>query len=383
MPHHERVHHALPLGGGWWRGPAPASGRCEHVLAGLGIEAGGPLPDSSWRLRLARDGTGPDLRAAAADPGDPAARAHWIAARLHAAREAWRAEPPVPEFMAVLNLTPDSFSDGGELLRPGALEQAARERLEEGARWLDLGAESTRPGARPVPAEAQLERLLPALEALRGVPARLSVDTRCAQVARACLDAGAVMVNDVSALSDPEMGPLIAERGCLVVLMHMRGTPEDMAQRAIYRMVLGEVADELAARAAHALRCGIRPEQIYLDPGLGFAKNAEQSLELVARLGALRALGFPLLVGPSRKSFLAGPLGGKPPAERDFGTAGAAALCAAHGSAILRLHRGVPAWEAVRAAAAAAAAARRGQGREAGHAEGRASPLPAAEEARW
>lgn len=358
VPGYEREHHALPLGSGWWRAPAARTSTCEHRLRALGVLPGPELPDGAGAYRLLPGFGDPDPRRAAQDPDQPEARAHWIAARLAAAAGACAVPAPPPAFMAILNLTPDSFSDGGELLPPGALERAAAARLAEGASWLDLGAESTRPGAAAVAAEAQLGRLLPALAALKGCAARLSVDTRSAAVAAACLDAGAHMVNDVSALADPGMGPLVAARGCPVVLLHTRGTPAEMGGRALYRHLLGETADELAAAVRRALQAGIRPEQIHLDPGIGYAKTAQQSLELLGRLRALRALGFPLLVGPSRKSFLAAVLGERPPQERDGGTAGAAALCAAQGAAILRLHRGGDTWDAARVAAAAAAAAR-------------------------
>ncbi|TAH39232.1 MAG: dihydropteroate synthase [Planctomycetota bacterium] len=358
LPGYEREHHAVPLGGGWWRGPAARTSTCERRLRELGVLLGPELQDGACGYRLLPEFEGPGARDAAGDPDQPETRAHWIAARLAAALAAAGTPPPPPQFMAVLNLTPDSFSDGGELLAPGAVEAAAAARVAEGARWLDLGAESTRPGATAVAVEVQLQRLLPALRAVRGCGALVSVDTRSAAVAAACLDSGAAMINDVSGLEDPDMGPLLARHGCPVVLLHMRGTPADMAQRAGYRHLLGAVADELAARVHRALAAGIRPAQIYLDPGIGFAKTAQHSLELIGRLGALRALGFPLLVGPSRKSFLGAVLGGRPPRERDGGSAGAAAVCAAQGAAILRLHRGGAVWDAVLVAAAAAAAAR-------------------------
>ncbi len=327
------------------------------------MEAGDPLPDGSWTYRLAAGPRPVDPEAAAGDPEDPRARAHWIAARLDTARRAWARPLPAPVWMAILNLTPDSFSDGGRLLSGGGQVDGERVRAEaaahaaEGAAWLDLGAESTRPGAPPVPAEVQLGRLLPALEAVQDLGPALSVDTRSATVAAACLAAGASMVNDVSALSDPEMAAVAAAAGARLVLMHMRGTPADMQRRCRYAFLLGQVADELAARVPRALAAGVPATRILLDPGFGFAKDAGQTLELLGRLDALRALGFPILAGPSRKSFLAAVLPGLAPAARDAATAGAAALCAARGAAILRLHRGQPAWDALRAAHAAGAAA--------------------------
>jgi len=356
VPHYHRPQHAFPLGEGWWRGPACGATACQRALERLGLEPGGILPDGSQAYRLHSGSFPAALDPAAAGENDPAGRAAWIGLRIAAARAAWKARPPRPAFMAILNLTPDSFSDGGQLLQAGVLEREAARRVAEGAALLDLGAESTRPGARPVPAALQLERLLPAIEKLRPLGVPLSIDTRSAEVARRCLEAGAAMINDVSALAaDSGMARVVARAGCRVVLMHMRGTPADMGSHARYRFLLGEVVDELAARAAFALRAGIAPPSILLDPGIGFAKTAAQSLEWIASLGCLRALGFPVLAGPSRKSFLLPILGkSRPPAERDGGSAGAAALCAAGGAAVLRLHRGGVVWEAALTAAAAA-----------------------------
>ncbi len=372
VPHLDRDHQALPLGEGWWRGPDAGEPSCRRLLEERGIRAGRRLPDGSGSWRLPEEPLQPDLGRAAEDPRDPRARAAWIEARLHAARLACAREPEPPVWMRILNLTPDSFSDGGELTRAGALAQALAEAREQGAAWLDLGAESTRPGAAAVAAEVQIARLEPALEAVSASGIPWSVDTRSARVAAFALEAGARMVNDVSGLSDPELAPLVAAQGAELVLMHMRGTPEDMQERTAYRFLLGEVADELARSRNRALRAGVQPERIVLDPGFGFAKTARQSLELLGRLGALRALGHALLAGPSRKSFLGLALGERPPRERDGGTAGAAALAAAQGAEILRLHRGGAVWEAALAAAAAAREARRAQ----------ADPLPALQEAR-
>ncbi|HEY6104528.1 MAG TPA: dihydropteroate synthase, partial [Anaeromyxobacteraceae bacterium] len=214
--------------------------------------------------------------------------------------------PPGPYLMGVLNVTPDSFSDGGRFLDPGAaLEQALR-LAEEGADLLDVGGESARPGAAPVPAEEERRRVVPVLERLaaRGFAVPVSVDTSKAEVARAALAAGAALVNDVTGLSDPEMARAVAEAGVPVVIMHMRGTPADMQSRASYRDVVAEVKAELAAALARAAAAGVPPERTILDPGIGFAKTAGHSLRLFSRLGDLGALGRPLLVGPSRKSFI-------------------------------------------------------------------------------
>jgi len=353
---------ALPLGGGLWRGPG-----LRGADPAAGADVGGwrshaHLPDGSWSWR---EPTG-----AGRPPAGAAGEALRVFHSLEAARAADRAPfPPEPRLLGILNLTADSFSDGGALLEAGgapslpALRAAALRLREQGASALDLGAESTRPGAQAVAPELQLRALLPAVAALRELGLPLSVDTRSARVAAACLDAGAAMINDVSGLrDDPEMAPLAAARGCPVFLMHLRGSPADMRERASYRHLLGEIADELMERVQEGLRAGMNREQIVLDPGIGFAKDAAQSRELVARCGALRALGFPLLLGPSRKSFLAGfeaeyaptlP----PPAARDAASLGAAALCAAQGAAWLRMHDGAG-FAAVRAAAACARAAR-------------------------
>lgn len=349
----------LPLGDGCWRGPSPHDARLRDGLRARGWRDERALPDGSWAWRLAPATDAPD---APVDPEHPAGR--W-ATRFAQARAAHAAPfPAQPRWLAILNLTPDSFSDGGRWLTSSgavdasALRQQAERLIEQGADALDLGAESTRPGAAPVPEEEQLRRLLPAIAALRPLGAPLAVDTRSARVAAACLDAGAEWINDVSGLAhDPAMAPLAAARGCRLVLMHLRGSPETMRDHAHYRFLLGEVADELAARVRRGLDAGMNREQIVLDPGIGFAKDAAHSRALVGGFGALRALGFPLLAGPSRKSFLADLAPAAPPAGRDALSAGAAALCAAQGAAWLRLHDG-GGWDAVRAAAACARAAR-------------------------
>jgi dihydropteroate synthase len=241
--------------------------------------------------------------------------------------------------MGILNVTPDSFSDGG---RFRALEPAlarAREMAEAGAVLVDVGGESTRPGAGEVPAEEEMERVVPLVEAIcREVGVPVSVDTRKAVVAREALAAGAEVVNDVSALGDPEMAGVVADAGAGLVLMHMRGTPEDMQTRTDYADVAEEVARELERPLGRAVAAGVAPGRIVLDPGLGFAKTAAQNLELVARLGVLARLGRPLLLGPSRKSFIGALLGGLPAEERDAGTAGFCVAGLARGARIFRVH---------------------------------------------
>lgn len=244
-----------------------------------------------------------------------------------------------PLVMGILNITPDSFSDGGELGNPAAALDRAREMVEAGAGILDVGGESTRPGAQPVPLDEELGRVIPVLEILDrelGVP--LSVDTRKAEVARRALEVGAAVVNDVSGLGhDPAMASTVARKGAGVVLMHMRGEPRDMTERASYGDVAVEVARELVERVGVAREAGISDDAIVLDPGIGFAKTADQSLTLLRELERIVALGFPVLVGPSRKSFLGAVLG-VPPTERVVGSAVACAYALERGARVFRVH---------------------------------------------
>lgn len=262
-------------------------------------------------------------------------------------------EGPGPFLMGIVNVTPDSFSDGGRHLDPDAAVAAALRLADEGADLLDLGGESTRPGAPPVPAAEELRRVVPVVERLRarGYPLPISVDTSKGAVARAALAAGADLVNDVSALSDPDLARAVAEAGAPVVLMHMRGTPADMQTRTGYGDVVRDVARELEAALARAEGAGIPRERTLLDPGIGFAKTAEQSVELLARVGELASLGRPLLVGPSRKSFI-GRLTGASPEDRLPGTLAAVTACVLAGVELLRVHDVAPARQAARVAAA-------------------------------
>ena len=263
-----------------------------------------------------------------------------------------------PVVMGILNLTPDSFSDGGELPDPPAALERARAMVEAGAGILDVGGESTRPGAREVPAEEELRRIVPFLEAAAehlSVP--ISVDTRKAEVARTALDAGAAVVNDVSGLAhDPDMAGVLARSGAGVVLMHMRGTPATMKGMARYDHLLDEVAAELREAVGRAEEAGVERDRIVVDPGIGFAKTAEQSLELLARLHRLADLGLPLLVGPSRKSFIASVVD-VPPAERVAGTVAACVLAYERGARLFRVHDVEPVAQALRVAHAARRAA--------------------------
>lgn len=244
-----------------------------------------------------------------------------------------------PLVMGIVNVTPDSFSDGGRFRDAGPALARARELAAAGADLLDVGGESTRPGAGEVGAREEIERILPVIRALRAaLDVPVSVDTRKAEVARAALEEGAEVVNDVSALADPAMAEVVAGAGAGLVLMHMRGTPATMQSLARYDDVAAEVAAELAAPVERARAAGIGDERIVLDPGIGFAKAGEQNVELIARMGVVARLGFPLLLGASRKAFIGQLVGGVPAAERDAGTAGACVAGLARGARIFRVH---------------------------------------------
>jgi dihydropteroate synthase len=258
--------------------------------------------------------------------------------------------PRRPRVLGILNLTPDSFSDGGLWTDiPRAVDHALR-MLDEGADLLDLGAESTRPGggvygagAETVPAAEEISRLLPVLEAVRrATDAPLSVDTRKGEVAERALAAGADLINDVSALADPRLARAVADAGCPVVLMHSRGDLSSMQSGIRFEDVVGEVRSELAEALQRAVAVGIDESQVVLDPGIGFGKTWEQNLALVARLGELAPLGRPLLLGASRKSFLGKTVekNGRPlpPPDRRLAGSLATAAWASRTAAILRVH---------------------------------------------
>jgi dihydropteroate synthase len=266
------------------------------------------------------------------------------AENVDAPRQPWRLpRSRLPEgrllVMAVLNVTPDSFSDGGRFAEVGAAVEQGLRLAAEGADLIDVGGESTRPGAQPVPAGEELRRVLPVVRELvrrAGVP--VSIDTTKAEVARAAMDAGAEVVNDVSCLQrDPDLGRAVAGGDAALCLMHTRGTPGDMRERAVYADLLGEVHDELLEGVRRAREAGVPEERIALDPGIGFAKTAAHNLLLSRRLRELTQLGRPLLAGASRKSFL-GSLSGKPAQERLAGSLAAAAVLAMNGASILRVH---------------------------------------------
>ena len=242
------------------------------------------------------------------------------------------------KLMGVVNVTPDSFFDGGRYLDPEAAIAHGRELAEVGAAILDVGGESTRPGADPVDAEEELRRVVPVIRGLGDAGCDISVDTSKAGVAAAALEAGARIVNDVTALrGDPEMAAVCAERGATVVLMHMLGEPRTMQDDPRYDDVVTEVKAFLAERLAVAVAAGIAEEDVWLDPGIGFGKTAAHNMELLRRLGELRELGRPLVIGASRKSFI-GRVDGSGPGERLGGTIASSVLAAAEGAEVLRVH---------------------------------------------
>ena len=241
--------------------------------------------------------------------------------------------------MGVLNVTPDSFSDGGLYEDASAAVARAREMTDEGADLIDVGGESTRPGAEPVDTDTEIARIAPVIEEIASLGPRISIDTRKAVVAKAALDAGATIVNDISGGTfDPDLLPLVADRGVDVILMHMRGTPETMDDLTEYTDLVGDVWAELAERVRAAEAAGVDRERIWVDPGLGFAKTAEQSLELVQRIDELRHAGRPLVVGPSRKRFVGQALGGAAADDRVEGTAAVVAWLASRGVEVVRVH---------------------------------------------
>ncbi len=256
--------------------------------------------------------------------------------------------------MGVLNVTPDSFSDGGRFLEPAAAVAQGLELAREGAAIIDVGGESTRPGAEPVGEAEELRRVVPVIEGLRaaGVDAQISIDTSKAAVARAAIDAGASLVNDVSAFRhDPEMAALVAERGVDCCLMHMRGEPRTMQVEPRYDDVVGEVRDFLSQRAEFAIAAGIEPARIILDPGIGFGKAVEHNLALLGRIEELVAIGFPILVGTSRKSFL-GRITGRPTDGRVAATVATCVMAFERGATHFRVHDVAPVADALAVAAA-------------------------------
>ncbi len=242
------------------------------------------------------------------------------------------------QIMGIVNVTPDSFSDGGLFLDPERAIEHARRLAADGADLLDVGGESTRPGARAVSADEELERVVPVLEGLADLGVPISIDTSKVAVATRALDAGAVIVNDVTALrTEPELAALCAERDCGVVLMHMQGTPRTMQENPTYDDVVDDVKAFLAERIEFATGEGVSEERIWVDPGIGFGKTVDHNLELLRRLHELRGLGRPIVVGTSRKSFI-GMLTGREVDERLGGTIASNVLALRAGADILRVH---------------------------------------------
>jgi len=257
-------------------------------------------------------------------------------------RHAWAAllASPRPLIMGVLNVTPDSFADHGRYFEPADALAQARALVAAGADILDIGGESTRPFADPVPLEEELRRVLPVIEALAPeIPVPISIDTYKAPVARAALEAGATLINDISALRfDPDMAPLAAELQTPVALMHMQGTPRDMQRHPHYHDLLGEIRDFFRDRLDFAVSRGLSPDLLVLDPGIGFGKTWQHNLEILNHLDVFLDLGCPLLVGPSRKGFIGHILGLPAGEERDIGSLAALAIAVTRGARIIRTH---------------------------------------------
>lgn len=244
-----------------------------------------------------------------------------------------------PLVMGILNVTPDSFSDGGEFLDVSKAIEHGLQMAAEGAAIIDIGGESTRPGAQAVPPAEQINRIVPVIKVLRQrIDVPISIDTNDVEVADAALDAGASIINDITALSDDRMAQMAGERGVPVILMHMQGTPTTMQAEPEYTDVVAEVLEYLLAAASRAEQCGIAKERIFIDPGIGFGKTLNHNLTLLRNIDKLVASGYRVLIGTSRKSFIAKITGKKDPAKRIFGTAATVALCTAAGVSILRVH---------------------------------------------
>ncbi len=241
--------------------------------------------------------------------------------------------------MGILNVTPDSFSDGGEFFEKDAAINRGIEMAAEGAAIIDIGAESTRPGAKSISAQEQIKRAVPVIEALsKKVNIPISIDTYNYEVAKAALDAGASMINDITALKDERMAKLAAENEVPVILMHMQWMPATMQKEPKYKDVVKEVLEFLLKRAKYAQKIGIPAERIFIDPGIGFGKTGEHNILLLRNIDKFVATGFRVLVGTSRKAFLGKLTGKEKSADRIFGTAATVALCAAARVSIVRIH---------------------------------------------
>lgn len=262
-----------------------------------------------------------------------------------------------PLIMGIVNVTPDSFSDGGDHDRADAAIDHGRRLLAEGADILDIGGESTRPGADPVPVAVEIARVVPVIQALAADGAVISIDTRHAAVMQAAAAAGAHIINDVTALTgDPDSLPVAAATGLPVVLMHIQGEPQTMQVAPQYENVTAEVFDWLAARVASAVAAGIAREKIAIDPGIGFGKELSHNVDLLARTSALHGLGCPILIGVSRKRFIAGLSKGEAPKDRVAGSIATALHALGQGAHILRVHdvaatvQAVAVWQALQSA---------------------------------
>jgi dihydropteroate synthase len=266
----------------------------------------------------------------------------------------WLSDPNrKPLVMGVLNVTPDSFSDGGRFATTDAAVAQAEAMVAAGADVIDVGGESTRPGALPVAANEQIKRVVPVIGRIANLPVTISIDTMRAAVAEAALEAGAAIVNDISAgRDDAEMLPLVARRSVPVVLMHMQGTPQTMQDAPSYRDVVAETSGFLRERVAAAQAVGIELSKILLDPGIGFGKTMEHNLELLRRQREFLQLGRPIVIGTSRKGFIGRITGEAEPSKRLFGTAASVALAIANGAAIVRVHDVGPMVQVVRMARA-------------------------------
>ena len=248
---------------------------------------------------------------------------------------------PGPVVVGILNVTPDSFSDGGGFLDPEAAAEQAATMLDEGADMLDVGGESTRPGSHPVSQEEEIRRVVPVLKRILSArpEAVISIDTYRSGTATAALEVGASLVNDVTALrGDPRMASVIQEAACPVILMHMQGEPKTMQKEPHYEDVVREVRDFLAERAEYAVSVGVRPENIIVDPGFGFGKNLQHNLALLRNLDAIVDLGFPVLIGASRKSFIERITGVQEPRDRVSGTLATTVLAYERGATFFRVH---------------------------------------------
>jgi dihydropteroate synthase len=268
---------------------------------------------------------------------------------------------PGPVVVGILNVTPDSFSDGGDFLDPEAAAEHAASMLDEGAGIIDVGGESTRPGSDPVLQEEEIRRVVPVIERILAArpEAVISVDTYRSETAAAALEAGARIVNDVTALcGDPRIAPVVTDAQCPVILMHMQGEPKTVQREPRYEDVVSEVRDFLRSRAEHAVSAGVRAEDIIVDPGIGFGKNLDHNLALLRNLQAVVDLGFPVLIGASRKRFIGSITGVEEAAERVFGTVATTVLAYEKGATLFRVHDVRPNREALAVAEAVQHASR-------------------------